>query len=198
MNETEKSILQTITGAMDLNMDPDWPECSALYDLAAEVEDGAIVELGSWRGRSTVALAFGARSGHGARIYSVDPHSEMPGVDLGVPFGNYGPGDWRHFYWALVKSDTADLVWPIGLSSAAALEAFKYMDLRIGLLWIDAEHTYEATRHQVFDFIPLLTVDAPIAMDDRDAPGVSEVIEEMKEAGWKVQPVGQKVAVCRR
>src|SRR5580698_9485727 len=36
-----------------------------LYSLARDVSVGVIVEVGSYRGRSTVALALGSRAGHG-------------------------------------------------------------------------------------------------------------------------------------
>ena len=46
----------------------------ALFDAAARCSGrGAIVEIGSWKGRSTIWLAYSARVA-GQRVFAVDPH----------------------------------------------------------------------------------------------------------------------------
>ena len=35
---------------------------------------GAIVEIGSWKGKSTIWIAKGSKAGKHARVYAVDPH----------------------------------------------------------------------------------------------------------------------------
>ena len=35
---------------------------------------GNIVEIGSWKGRSTVCLALGSKRSGGGKVYAVDPH----------------------------------------------------------------------------------------------------------------------------
>src|SRR5688500_2728947 len=46
-----------------------------LYRLAFEADPaGAIVEIGSWHGRSTIWLAAGAAAGRGASVIAIDPH----------------------------------------------------------------------------------------------------------------------------
>jgi predicted O-methyltransferase YrrM len=63
-------------------------EGELLYNLAKQVpREQAIVELGSWKGRSTVWLAKGAVAGHGAAVYSIDPHS---GSETHVSEGEHG------------------------------------------------------------------------------------------------------------
>src|SRR5690349_10876889 len=58
---------------------PDEPQF--LCDLATQVPDGqAIVEIGSFRGRSTIALALGAQDG--VIVYAIDPHEEHTVGDL--------------------------------------------------------------------------------------------------------------------
>jgi predicted O-methyltransferase YrrM len=36
--------------------------------------EGVIVEIGSWKGKSTLALARGAARVHKEKIYAIDPH----------------------------------------------------------------------------------------------------------------------------
>ena len=55
-----------------------WPEvryekCKALFQLAQEVKEGCIVELGTWRGLGAITLALGAS----VTVYTIDdrkPH----------------------------------------------------------------------------------------------------------------------------
>jgi predicted O-methyltransferase YrrM len=50
-----------------------------LYQLARKCSGrGAIVEIGSWKGRSTIWLGHGSRDGCGIRIHAVDPHTGSP------------------------------------------------------------------------------------------------------------------------
>lgn len=47
------------------------------YQAAAAASKGAVVEIGSWLGKSTTWLAFGARCMRG-RVYAIDPHLGSP------------------------------------------------------------------------------------------------------------------------
>jgi predicted O-methyltransferase YrrM len=65
-------------------------EGALLRALAAEAAGGAIVEVGSYRGKSAVALALGVRDARGepaTRIYCIEPHREF----TGVYGGRFGP-----------------------------------------------------------------------------------------------------------
>src|SRR5690606_34352437 len=55
-------------------------EASALHRLAAEAS-GPVVEIGSWRGRSTAALALGSMSGSKQPVYAVDDFKGVPPCD---------------------------------------------------------------------------------------------------------------------
>lgn len=60
-----------------------------LFNLASEVENGCIVELGTFHGAGTIVLARGARAGYGAPVYTIDDYIEKRGW-IGEP---YGPKD---------------------------------------------------------------------------------------------------------
>ncbi len=50
-------------------------EARCLYNLARHASaKGVIVEIGSYRGLSTVALAKGSLKGSGIPVYAIDPH----------------------------------------------------------------------------------------------------------------------------
>ncbi len=47
-----------------------------LYEIAKGApKDGKIIEIGSWKGRSTVCLGQGSKDGNNAKIYAIDPHT---------------------------------------------------------------------------------------------------------------------------
>ena len=80
----------------------DTEEVSLLYELALHVTRGCIVEVGSANGRSTVALALGAKSGAGAAVYAIEPHEHFQGV-LG---GLFTPRNRATFFESLLRSDS--------------------------------------------------------------------------------------------
>src|SRR5438552_18740393 len=61
-------------------------EALFLHDLAGKARS-AIVEVGTYRGRSTVALATAARPE--VPVFAIDPHERF----LGVLGGEFGPED---------------------------------------------------------------------------------------------------------
>ncbi len=51
-------------------------EGALLYSLAKKCNtNGVIVEIGSWKGRSTVFLAQGSKAGQRVRVYAIDPQT---------------------------------------------------------------------------------------------------------------------------
>ena len=54
-------------------------EVDCLYQLEQINHcEGVIVEIGSWKGQSTIALALGASKAHDEKIYAIDPHRVPP------------------------------------------------------------------------------------------------------------------------
>lgn len=64
MNERELQVLQTLASQVDKGLD--------------------IVEIGSFRGNSTISLAKGSLAGNLARVYAVGPHVQFVGPKGGV------------------------------------------------------------------------------------------------------------------
>jgi predicted O-methyltransferase YrrM len=51
-------------------------EGELLFNLAKNCKgEGKIVEIGSWKGKSTVWLASGSKSGKNVKVYAIDPHT---------------------------------------------------------------------------------------------------------------------------
>ncbi len=169
-------------------------EAALLYDLARQVEDGCILEIGSYRGRSTVALALGARAGLGPPVFAIEPHEPFSGV-LG---GNFGPADRGAFYRNMLRSGCFEEVRLINLDSATVAPGWRKP---IGLLWIDGDHSYEGVKRDFECWFPHLTDEAKIAFDDSLDPelGPARLIREILGRGaFEVSKTVGKVTLLHR
>src|SRR5215469_11502211 len=88
-------------------------EVALLYCAAQRVRDGCIVEIGSHRGRSTAALAFGTRSAFNVPVYAIEPHETF----RGIYGGDFGPHDRTCFMQNMLTLGIAETVRLVGLSS---------------------------------------------------------------------------------
>jgi len=127
----------------------------ALFRAAAETAGrGAIVEIGSWKGRSTTWLASGARLA-GRRVYAIDPHRcsrEYPSADTLDEFlGN------------LARNGLADVVEPLVMTSEAAAA---HIGGPVELLFIDGDHSYEAVRRDAELWLPRLIEGGTVMFHD--------------------------------
>lgn len=168
---------------------------AALRDLAAQVPaDLAIVELGSYKGMSTAHLATGAKEGHGAHVWAVDPW-DLPGN----PYGKHG-------YSAPIVRDEFERqlrglrlwgrVTPVRAFSTDA--AASWEGPPVGLLYIDADHAEASVRADITAWTPHLAPHPIVAFDDLDTPrnpGVRVVVEELVAAGWTLEVRAERLAV---
>ena len=88
-------------------------EATLPYKLAREVRSGCIVEVGAYRGRTTVALGRGSLDGHRVPVFAIEPHQPVTGV-LG---GRFGPADVGAFYRAMLETGCYHVVRLVSLSS---------------------------------------------------------------------------------
>lgn len=170
-------------------------EAELLYQLAARVRSGSIVEIGSYHGKSTVALALGSRDHHRVPVYAVDPNEVFTGV-LG---GQFGPVDRAEFLANLLRCGVAETVRVVNLKSRQAAAGLQGP---VGLLWIDGDHRYEAVKEDLDCWQPHLLPGALVALHDSKDPnlGPLRVIREAIEAGEfeQVDLVGSTTVLRRR
>jgi len=111
-----------------------------LYDAAKSCRGkGVILEIGSFKGKSTIWLARGSQSGSGVKVYCVDPFIET---------NNYRRSKGEisllaAFSKNISDAGVSDTVVPFVGTSA---ERAKDWDRPIELLWIDGDHSYEMVR----------------------------------------------------
>jgi predicted O-methyltransferase YrrM len=152
-------------------------EAQELARLAAATDgQHAIVEVGSWRGRSTVALALGALRGQKASVFAIDPHEEFTGL-LGGQFGN---SDRTHFFRNLLGAGVVEQVRLINASSELIAPGWSRP---IGTLWIDGDHSYEGVARDVRCWEPHVVSGGSIVFHDATNPtlGPIQVIEELTD-----------------
>ena len=114
-----------------------------LFDAAARVSPGGrIVEIGSFRGRSTVALALGAPAG--VEIVAIDPHA---GNDRGPQeihgYEAEAAGDHEVFLANLSRAGVAERVRHVRAMSG---DAHGTVEDPIDLLWVDGAHRFGPAR----------------------------------------------------
>lgn len=172
-------------------------EAAELIRLSAMVDgDSCVLEVGSYRGRSTTALALGSQIGDkNVPVYAIDPHEPFSGV-LG---GTFGPADRRAFFRNLVKADVVEQVRLVNLSSEIVSKGWTRP---IGLLWLDGDHSLEGVRRDFDAWAPHLTSDAVVAFHDACDPdiGPKQMIDLLLNSGnfEHMSAVDDLVALRRR
>jgi MMP 1-O-methyltransferase len=131
---------------------PGWltdEEGEALYELARRCRgDGVIVEIGSWKGKSTVCLGLGSRAGASVPVYAIDPHAD------------YRFGD---FKTNVERAEIAELVRPIASLSQVAADDF---DQPIELLFVDGSHEYDLVLEDFEKWVPKVVDGGWVAFHD--------------------------------
>jgi predicted O-methyltransferase YrrM len=144
-------IIGTIEGFLVSPIQERW-----LFKMAKSLPDEAnIVEIGSYKGRSTCCLAYGCE-GQKKHVYAIDT---FDGNDIDF----HRKGFFEVFRRNIEKCGLAAYVTPIqGRSSETA----KTWDKPIHLLFIDGSHAYEDVLVDFFGFFPHVVEGGTVALHD--------------------------------
>lgn len=150
-----------------------WEQASAVPGFLAELEfralallaycaprDGVIVEIGSFKGKSTLALASVARRYRFGPVVSIDPHTAPSVTDPNLD------GKASSFDDFLTTLRSANLEEQIEVHRAFSREVAAGWNRRIRMLWIDGDHTYKGTKEDFDLFSPHLAEGATVALHD--------------------------------
>lgn len=151
------------------------------------------MEIGSFRGRSTAALAEGAlRNPVRPAVFAIEPHDDFQGI-LG---GRFGPNDRVSFFRNL---DRAGLLAHVHLVNLPAEQVAPGFGQSIGLLWIDGNHAFESVCRDFDLWRRHLLTGASVAFHDTLLPdlGPSILVSQLLQRGeWILQAkVGQITAL---
>jgi predicted O-methyltransferase YrrM len=144
-----------------------------LYDLAQQCTGrGVIVEIGSWKGKSTIWLAKGAEAGNRVKVYAIDPHTGSE------EHQNQQKQVWTfdEFKQNIEMANVADLVCPILKTSTAAASDFNQP---VELVFIDGAHDYESVKQDFEAWHPKVVDGGMIAFHDTSGwEGPKQVVTE--------------------
>jgi predicted O-methyltransferase YrrM len=166
----ELGQLRELTANVHGWLSPD--EGALLFHLArACTGRGVIVEIGSWKGKSTIWLARG------------DPHTGAP--EQQAAYGKVWT--FHEFEQNIKNAGVESLVRPLVATSADAARDFHEP---IELLFVDGAHEYEAVRLDFELWFPKLIPGGTIAFHDVKKPGPKRLIRERVLGSPEIIDVG--------
>ncbi|UYZ12479.1 class I SAM-dependent methyltransferase [Brevibacillus sp. WF146] len=159
---------------------------------------GTVVELGSWKGRSTVWLAHAVKDRGAGRVFAVDT---WKGTQNGGPdeqtcqayLKGYQENQlFEEFLQNLANAGVAECVQPLKGDTSAASWHFPRKH-PIGLLFIDADHNYEAVKRDFSSWSPMVPAGGYVVFDDVPSwPGPTRLASELPASyrriymGWNI------------
>ncbi len=146
-------------------------EGEVLYHLARKTPArGIIVEIGSWKGKSTIWMGKGSESGPKSTIYAIDPHTGSP--EQIQPIWTF-----PEFEKNVAQAGLTSLIQPILKTSSEAARTF---DQPIDLLFIDGAHGESFVRKDAELWLPKVKIGGTVAFHDSFIgwPGVRKVAHE--------------------
>jgi hypothetical protein len=135
-----------------------------LHELArcfpASDPEIAVIEIGCWKGRSTIALALGLKARGGGKVYAIDPHtgSEQTIWECGEV------DTYDAFVANISKSQLAEFTEPV--RSTSHLARGRFPDKFAHLLIVDASREESAVLEYIDDWSTALVDSAVVGFRD--------------------------------
>jgi MMP 1-O-methyltransferase len=131
-------------------------EGELLFRLARSCQGrGAIVEIGSWKGKSTIWLAKGSMASDSVKVWAVDPHTGSEALGRVNTF--------EEFKRNIMSAGLGEMVTPIVQPSQEAAAGFK---APIELIFIDGAHDYASARADFDAWFPKVVDGGTVAFHD--------------------------------
>ena len=149
-----------------------WMADTELTYLASLAERShCILEVGSWKGRSTSALAH-----HSPGIVvavdtwqgSVEHQAELKGKPASGVFHAFSANVARY-----------DNIWPLLANSQTGARIISHSPMRFDLIFIDASHDYESVKADIVAWLPLLAPGGILCGHDYMRWGVKSAVRQL-------------------
>ncbi len=179
-------------------------EATLLCRLAHNA-DGPIIEIGSWQGRSTTALALGAAAGRKAKVYAVDPFlGPQPGA-YKTALGNDGSVVGCSPEKLRANLDAAGVNGHVHIVSETSREAaaLELIPAECALLFIDGAHDYQSVLTDLELYLPRVKLGGYVVLHDVHA-GDRDVVRAVEDKvlsrpnQWRVMDHVDTAMVLRR
>ena len=139
-------------------------EIACLACLASvRTASGGVLEIGTFKGRSTIVLAMASQLGQKERIMAVDPLTSPGVTDPALKAGECSA--WEPLQANLKLAQVEHLV-EFHQQYSADLARTWPAGRELRLLWIDGDHTYRGAKTDFDLFSPFLADGAIVAMHD--------------------------------
>ncbi len=127
--------------------------------------EGRIVEIGSFKGRSTVMLAKVAAHFGLGQVVAIDPHNfNLSEKTEAAPETLARPASTKDDFLNSLR--TADVLEHVEFHHALSKDVSSSWDEPIRLLWIDGDHTYPGAKDDFDGFAPQVSPGGVIALHD--------------------------------
>lgn len=141
-------------------------EGELLYSLAVANKSGAIVEIGSYKGKSTVCIASGSREGNNSPVYAIDPHMGTRYHTL----DQYGiESTLDIFRKNIAKAKVTDIVIPMVQTSR---EAGVNWSMPIGMLFMDGSKDENIVENDFKTWLKWVPTGCIVCFHDWQDPGM--------------------------
>jgi predicted O-methyltransferase YrrM len=158
-----------------------WMLESELRWLSAQAaKRRTIIEVGSWKGRSTKALAASTLG----IVYAVD-HWRGTATERKTSHADavaFGRERLMATFMANLRNEmTAGRLIMVPYESVEAASRLKDLDVKADMIFIDADHDYESVKRDILLFRELLTPDGLLCGHDFNElwPGVVQAVQEL-------------------
>ena len=179
-----------------------------LADAIQSVRPQVIVEIGVWKGVSSIHMANLLRQqGIDGAVIAVDTwlgasdHWTHQDWFSSLLIEHGQPMMMRTFMANVVESGSQDIIVPLPLDSVNAAEVFKFYGLKVDMLHIDAGHEYGSVIADLRAWWPLLRKDGILIGDDYyegpEWPGLRRAYDEFFGEMNIMAPLENFQAKCR-
>jgi hypothetical protein len=171
-----------------------WCNPDFFKKMIKQVRPKTIIEVGSWKGKSAIAMAEALKSErlNDSKIICVDTFlgatefiaKEDEDPKRGLRRINGYPTIYYQFLANVVKSGHQDMIIPFPQTSTNAARFFGgWGMIQFDLAFIDGSHEYEDVSSDLYNYYPLLSKDGIMCGDDYCEywNGVREAVNEFKE-----------------
>ena len=155
MNSYEKirELIKDVEGYLSFQ------EAVFLYNTAKNVKNGVIVEIGAYKGLSTICLGLGSKERNKVKVFSVDPHK--------------WDNTKEDFLKNIKKYKVDDVVIPVYKKSCEFVNEFKRS---ISFLFIDGDHRKNAVENDFIYWFPKVEEGGIMSIHDvTNFPGPKEI-----------------------
>lgn len=155
-----------------LYLEEAWALHQAALSVAGQTAEPCMVEIGSWKGRSTVAIGLALLEAGRGRLHAIDPHTGSADHIA----AHSSVDTFSEFMRNIEAADLDGVVTPVRSTSHRARSMFS--GFSVNFLFVDGSHEYRDVLQDIEDWQPALAVNSLVAFNDVFCPGVSRALRE--------------------